>query len=621
VLAWAYNSNMNTCRKVQSFSDLWFTAIGVQYNHPEDLADSTDPNDPYFQPFNDFAQKNDLQKCTFGYHTNYPQHPIPVSYNKHTHQTTNLWSSSSAAKGAAFVKGLEFRVLAKDKLELHQTVSANQCRAVVHWQMQMCKGCCCTLPNGKQGLAHTSIEVSHPVEDTHPDIVCENWLAKIDAVFREYFALLRSALLAEKIVCCDPEVPLAHSPKGLCMGQKFATKTEALTENDQSRAVTQDSLQKQQLSSSRALLTSLRENSGFEDVTDEWLPKMTLSCTHHVWIEKMTLENPYWAILKESDPARPWVNPHNLKLRAMAGQPTLADRIVCAERDYPENAQQAFAPMGSYFFPPQVELVEKAGRSGVLKLSCGGTTKHLDLYSTAQWTNSGYHVARTSKDPQGRDVTGTLAALKLDGGYSSANSQFWNDEGKASGAGDSRRRGSCYESWGQSGLRGDYRPNNSGITDSCCPGLGLCTGSCRNNRPVPKPTDGRCIGKNEIGKLDTGNENRWNAQHGGADKAACFRDEYGETSQCESELKIKILLCKTCDCVSQQAEDKVVRGKIQLVRMEVKHRLTDASKAGACKPWFANADAGIRSYMHKFRATIMESMIEKCSKHSRSIKV
>ena len=212
--------------------------------------------------------------------------------------------------------------------------------------------------------------------------LCVFRFIRIDSTFRQYFAKLRSAVLNEKTICCDPNLPLGRTPIGICQEQKFPN----ITAHTSSKAVVKKA--------------DSHASDIFKDVTSDWIDKMTLSCDHYVYATAMALFNPDWTKLKETDPARPWINPHNLTLHAMAAKYQLADSFVCAERAYPDEAHFAFAGMGAYFFPPQIKKLS----GSLLQLSCGGKDVSLDVYDTAQWVNNGYHNAPVSKDPHCQDI-------------------------------------------------------------------------------------------------------------------------------------------------------------------------------------------------------------------------
>lgn len=115
-------------------------------------------------------------------------------------------------------------------------------------------------------------------------------------------------------------------------------------------------------------------------------------------------------------------------------------KIVCAEKSYNKGARASFSPvMGSYYFPPQVEL-KSSGTS--LRLSCGdvdnnGRTVSLDTYATMAtmhhgggarqpytWPTTTVSKSKSKReqapvhvfDKAGNDVTGTLEAMNMDGG-------------------------------------------------------------------------------------------------------------------------------------------------------------------------------------------------------------
>ena len=62
------------------------------------------------------------------------------------------WQDVNSARASTYVRGLDFRVISKNELELHQQLQniSNACVARIKWDIKICKGCCCTLPDGTQ---------------------------------------------------------------------------------------------------------------------------------------------------------------------------------------------------------------------------------------------------------------------------------------------------------------------------------------------------------------------------------------------------------------------------------------------------------------------------------------
>jgi len=104
----------------------------------------------------------------------------------------------------------------------------------------------------------------------------------------------------------------------------------------------------------------------------------------------------------------------------------------------------------------------------------------------------------------------------------------------------------------------------------------------------------------------------------------------GETEQCKSELTLDIQMC---DCrpaaegglgplsVSSGDRCKNANGQYELVKMTISHELqtpatdvdgnTDLAHR-ACAPWFTAQDAGIRSYIAKYRQQVNDLAIQEC---------
>jgi hypothetical protein len=84
----------------------------------------------------------------------------------------------------------------------------------------------------------------------------------------------------------------------------------------------------------------------------------------------------------------------------------------------------------------------------------------------------------------------------------------------------------------------------------------------------------------------------------------CFRGLYGETQSCRSKLYLHISECNGCNCLDANS-NKV------LVNVEIMHGL-DTDNA-ACKPWFAQVDAAIRSYISAVRGIVNKAKADECT--------
>jgi len=141
---------------------------------------------------------------------------------------------------------------------------------------------------------------------------------------------------------------------------------------------------------------------------------------------------------------------------------------------------------------------------------------------------------------------------------------------------------------------GDYRPNLSSTTNTCCPTKGLPDNQQMYDhrygvyQNVPKPTDWRVTGA-QMSK-------------------PCYRGLFGETKSCKANLHIQILECKGCDCFTEHKDPK--KRKRQLVSMTVQHTLLTFVEG--CKPWFTLADSGVRAYISSIRKKIVDAKLKTC---------
>jgi hypothetical protein len=85
----------------------------------------------------------------------------------------------------------------------------------------------------------------------------------------------------------------------------------------------------------------------------------------------------------------------------------------------------------------------------------------------------------------------------------------------------------------------------------------------------------------------------------------CLRGIYGDTAECRAEFSIQIMKCNSCDCIPNAAQG--LNGADELVKMTNGHTLV--TDVDGCKPWFALADASMRSYISTFRKQIMDEIM------------
>jgi hypothetical protein len=138
---------------------------------------------------------------------------------------------------------------------------------------------------------------------------------------------------------------------------------------------------------------------------------------------------------------------------------------------------------------------------------------------------------------------------------------------------------------------GNYRPNLSSKTNTCCPKKGIPRGekilTPRTGvyEGVPKPTDWRATFQQMA--------------------HPCYRGIYGETKSCKSRLDLQVLECADgCKCKASNGKDTT--SIIVTIRHDL---LTDAP---GCKPWFTLVDSGARAYVSSIRKDIINKKLEKC---------
>jgi hypothetical protein len=438
---------------------------------------------------------------------------------------------------------------------------------------------------------------------------------------------------------------------------------------------------------SAAKLPPLRKDWSTEwnDVTNDWLGRMESKCKKFAWVgdflnplrlngisldleqhkkhraREAKLKTPSktrWNGLAFKVPIPKWLR----KMDDEGG--SYAERIVCTEDSYKEEARGAFYPMMSTkWFPPQIE---KKGDS--LEVSCGGNEVQLDVYSKrVMWADYTYGVKpfyafkdgavsiakATRQDPvaylgprfwitkalspEGKDVTGSFEAFKMDGGYSEAKPGMvgFNNEGDAfkgiTALAKARRKPAPKRHaspWGNPGkdqpimtddIRlvgsdprnyeggievGPYRNNLSGKTNHCCPPKGL-------------PADMNFISSNAPrGGMAQSNRKpeQWRASRGSVANP-CYRGLYGVTKSCKADLKIRILTCKSCGgCSAPRGAASSAGG--QHVHVDIQHVLKKGrdEDVEGCKAWFTFADTAVRNYVASTRMKVINQKLGQCPK-------
>ena len=415
-------------------------------------------------------------------------------------------------------------------------------------------------------------------------------------------------------------------------------------------------------------------SSEWKDVTDTWLDRMTSSCKKFAWVgdflnpmkqngisldkvqrkknremeKPKETDNEHWNLLAFNVTIPKWLR----KMDDEGG--SYAERIVCTEDSYKEEARNAFYPMMSTrFFPPQIKR-----NSTTLEVSCGGEEVELDVYSKRVAYNSindkggGFQPSYEFKDGTvvatnalkkwitkalspgalPKDITGSFEALKMDGGKSeSSHGVGTNNEGDAWEASKSllaqrkkpalRRRApnpfgeghpimtadivtTVADAYGkhQGGIEvGPYRNNLSGKTNTCCPPKGL-------------PAEMQLV----VGHYGMHQSNRkpeqWRAsKHSVAEP--CYRGLYGVTKSCKADLDIQILKCKSCDGCSAPSGEASSAGKHH-VHVNIRHVLKKGDKGddAGCKAWFTFADTAVRNYVASTRMKVIDEKLKECPK-------
>ena len=81
----------------------------------------------------------------------------------------------------------------------------NRCSSKLGWKLDMCFGCKCKFcyEDGKSESFLIDSQIFHHASKSAPGF-CGEWFTRIDNTFRQYFALVRAALLAQSTACCSP---------------------------------------------------------------------------------------------------------------------------------------------------------------------------------------------------------------------------------------------------------------------------------------------------------------------------------------------------------------------------------------------------------------------------------
>jgi hypothetical protein len=555
---------------------------------------------------------------------------------------TTLAAGKMVATGA-YLKGVEYRVVNKNSMQVSWNSGA--CRSELTWTFQMCKGCECVIPDGTKGIISSGL--SHGIVAN--DGTCAAFFVKFDKMFREYMAGVRAGLLSVKATCCNPwdsDIVSAISGKTVAdctlhantpnYGNPVLNGNAALM----SGWGNVDTLSGSTFSLCPAILADGRKefvcggantptpaptsggssgvsfpliHSDHSDVTASYKSKLHLSCTRHVVVHPQLLEGEWrikgWTPLADKG----WLN-------WMSDRPRFGGKIICAEGpsdgadsgiedytgsgNYPDAAREAFAlAMGGHYFSPNVAEVSTStsGKYVEFELGCGGNTLELEQYYSGKDSQNYGQVTwwkaaegTTRKDPDGNDVTGKIGSIKMDGGEMELPGSQWADAPTLIEAGllFRRRRNNtpgflpvwqgCRSS---NGNFGKYRPDLGGTSSTCCPPKGLLQYAWTDlYHQVPEAGD-------------------WRMQPEGL-AVPCFRGMFGETQSCRSKLYLHISTCDTCNCVNADGTKKV------LVNVDTRHGLVTAN--AACKLWFSQVDAGIRSYIGALRKLVISDKLENC---------
>jgi hypothetical protein len=511
---------------------------------------------------------------------------------------------------AAYIKDLEYRVVDTNTFQLHKTMSDNTvCKTQISWVFDVCKSCECTMPNGAKGVIRNS--VNHTMvsgSSNHSD--CGKFYQKYDKAIREYMAGLRAPMLAIKQTCCttwDSDIASAIADKSLDDCNMLTSNKSTLAQDANHvglcRAIRADLMKPAVCDSSQnptpaptsgSSSVSFELHGDHDHVTADYASRFELNCTTHAWLHYKLLgeKKSVWDGLTDKG----WLD-------WLSDKPRYASKIICAEgtyggttygSDYPDAAREAFAmTMGQHYFTPHVTQTASTDNYLEFELGCGGYDLVLDKYYTENWGMD--YTGIDAKDPDGNDVKGKLASIKMDGGWSDWTDKGWPDTQSKINTGLNYRRRwfptadqpgyipSDHSNQGKSGNWGYYRPANSGTSSTCCPPKGLMTiEDSRAFVAVPQQGDWRAYPDERA--------------------VPCFRGFYGETQTCRSKLYLHISTCDGCACQRN--------GAISLVNVGTSHGLVTDNDA--CKPWFSMVDAGVRTYIASIREEVSKKKVCEC---------
>jgi hypothetical protein len=276
------------------------------------------------------------------------------------------------------------------------------------------------------------------------------------------------------------------------------------------------------------------------------------------------------------------------------------NKIVCAENDPQEPLQERrtakrlalSAVMGDSFFPPRI--VSHETKKNTLRMSCGGTEElTVDVYAVNEETcgesDGLHHFTKTqqsrllSKDVRGNDVRGTVGCANMDGGE--CGGKLWAGFGKES---PKSRLQPCRPTPAKR-----FRIRLGGGSHTCCPSTAL-----------------HYITSHANPFASSGNPSKyWNEDELRAYKGQpCRIEQFGDTGKCETDFELKIEVRRGCP----KGKGKTKRKKMHdLVRIKTTHALL--STAPGCTPWFALADASIRTLVSDLRMQVLKQKVDSCS--------
>jgi hypothetical protein len=342
----------------------------------------------------------------------------------------------------------------------------------------------------------------------------------------------------------------------------------------------------------------------------------------------LTMPHPSYADDRKWENTSPSNEVSSHMIELLSKNHMLLGKMICNQDDYANGdethadaARYAFAQMGLYYFPPQISKTSEH----TLELSCGGAHKTTFFQYGGGWLMDNRCTSSTSYEGQLTSGSArTVAQYKLDGGQVNGDNTGWNGDNN-----DHTVRShhtDAMEYWenpvdvgslgqkcvpkqgGRQALlhHPTYRPRNGGSTYSCCAPHG------REMHLTPSAGIHYSVNASGIGYCpnpDTGNS----GLSGLPDQLTCYRAAYGNngntgslpgasdrTAECRSEVRLRITTCKLCNCP-------------ELVRIDIDHGLKAPSGGGTCKPWFVQADAGVRGWIAYWRAQINTEKAATCS--------